>query len=253
MNKPATLGIAIAFLVIIGLVAHIAKPPASTAVSNADDSAIRAFVTAFGSHFKNVSLLAPDVANQIASEYGLYASQDLLLQWQNNPADAPGRQTSSPWPDRVDVVEVSPLATGDYQIEANVIEVANSETATAEPAAVYPISLTVAKQGSGWITTTFEKGAYSTLPQRQTIVGIWECLPHKDTSGPQTDECAFGIKTDAGDYYAVDTHLMATYPVDHPTGTRVTIEGVVTPVEMLNSIQKYDIKGILSATTIESL
>jgi hypothetical protein len=177
--------------------------------------------------------------------------------WQSQPNSAPGRQTSSPWPDRIDVVSVTPTASGNafatYQVEGNVIEVTSADTPN-EPAAVQPISLTVKKQGNAWVITAVSRGAYSELPKRETIVGFWECLPHKDTTGPQTDECAFGIAVDQSDgHYAVDTRLMSTYPVDFATGTKVRVSGIVTPVEMLNSIQKYDIDGIISATTIEKV
>jgi hypothetical protein len=91
-------------------------------------------------------------------------------------------------------------------------------------------------------------------PQNQTIVGYWECLPHKNTTGPQTMECAFGIAVDQSDgHFGIDTSLMSTYPVDFPTGTRVRVTGVVTPVNQLSSVQKYDIDGIIRATVIEKI
>jgi hypothetical protein len=36
-----------------------------------------------------------------------------------------------------------------------------------------------------------------------TLTGTYLCLPHRDTSGPQTLECALGLQTDNGDYYAI--------------------------------------------------
>jgi hypothetical protein len=249
------IGFAVLILIVIGgLLAfkNYTPPVSSTPVSNADDMAIRTMVIEFGTKFKNVSLLAPDVSQTITTEYGQYVSADLLAQWVANPAGAPGRQTSSPWPESVDVVEVAPQGNGAYKVEANVIEVTNSNPK--EVAATYPITMTVEKENDRFVVATFEKGAYSELPKRQTIVGYWECLPHKDTTGPQTDECAFGIAAEASDgHYAIDTRLMATYPVDFPTGTKVRVTGVVTPVEQLNSIQKYDIDGIISATSIEKI
>jgi hypothetical protein len=46
---------------------------------------------------------------------------------------------------------------------------------------------------------------------------------------------------------------MSQYPVDFPTGAHVRVTGILTPVEQLNSIQKYDIDGIISATTLERI
>ena len=36
-----------------------------------------------------------------------------------------------------------------------------------------------------------------------SIKGTTLCLPHKDTSGPQTLECAYGLKDEKGQYYAI--------------------------------------------------
>lgn len=90
-------------------------------------------------------------------------------------------------------------------------------------------------------------------PARTSLTGTWECLPHKNTSGPQTMECAFGIKTDDGLHYGIGTSLMSAYPVDYPTGSRVRVDGIITPVEALSSIQKYDIAGVINATSIQKI
>lgn len=96
-----------------------------------------------------------------------------------------------------------------------------------------------------------------TVPTRLEIIGIFTCLPHRDTTGPQTMECAFGLREDGtGDHYSIDARLMASMDWQEiPTGSRVRVSGLMTPVEMLSSDywQKYDIVGIISATTIESL
>ena len=83
---------------------------------------------------------------------------------------------------------------------------------------------------------------------RATLTGTYVCLPHKDTSGPQTLECAFGIKTDEGDYYALDLSMVSQEVPNLTTGTRLRATGTVTPIEMLSTDQwqKYPIKGIFS-------
>jgi hypothetical protein len=85
---------------------------------------------------------------------------------------------------------------------------------------------------------------------RATLSGEVVCLPHADTDGPHTMECAIGLKTDGGEYYALDFALMSQQhdPVD--TGERLTANGTVTPLEMLSSDhwQKYAIEGIFSVT-----
>ncbi|OGC88887.1 hypothetical protein A2419_02560 [Candidatus Adlerbacteria bacterium RIFOXYC1_FULL_48_26] len=155
-------------------------------------------------------------------------------------------------PSKINIVSIAPRASGkafeSYQVEANIVE-----TVSGSPSGVYPVSITVEKQGGSWMITALTKGAYSELPQRTTITGIWECLPHKG-DGPHTMECAFGIAKDQSDgHYAVDTSLMSTYPVDYPTGTHLKIEGIVTPANQLSSVQKYDIDGIIRATSITKI
>ncbi len=188
-------------------------------------------------------------------QYVSYVAPSLLQVWTADPTKAPGRHTSSPWPDSIDIVSITKINDTTYSVEGNVLEVANTDEEIL-PAAVYPVSMQVEKDtGSGqWWIISLEKGAYSELPQRITVDGFWECLPHKDRNSPQTMECAFGIAIDQSDgHYAIDTSLMSTYPVDFSTGTKVRVKGILTPVEQLSSIQKYDIDGILRATNIDKI
>ena len=85
---------------------------------------------------------------------------------------------------------------------------------------------------------------------RGTLTGEHVCLPHADTDGPHTMECALGIKTDAGEYYALDFHMMSQPTPDLQNGDRFTATGLITPIEMLSSDhwRKYDIEGIFSIT-----
>ncbi|MCX6820213.1 MAG: hypothetical protein NT019_02975 [Candidatus Adlerbacteria bacterium] len=212
MSQKTIIGIgSLLILIALGTYSYTHyTPPASTTVSNADDSAIRAVV----------------------EDYSKTLGEG-----------------------RLDIVSVTPRASGrafeSYQVEANMIVMDVSQANGEVPVGVQPLSLTVEKQGSAWVVTAFTKGAYSELPHSQTIVGFWECLPHKNTSGPQTTECAFGIARDQSDgHYAIDTSLMSTYPVDFATGTKVQVTGIVTPANQLSSVQKYDIDGVIRATSI---
>lgn len=85
---------------------------------------------------------------------------------------------------------------------------------------------------------------------RGTLSGEYVCLPHVDQNGPQTMECALGLKTDSGEYYAVDLNAMSQNPPDLQVGDKFTASGTITPVEMLSSDQwrTYPIEGIFSIT-----
>ncbi len=255
-------GLVLAALAIVAIITYFFNPlsePVSSGpmdkISAETDTQIRATVVEFGTHLKNVSLLATStLSSQLTSEYGAYLSPDLLSAWQNNPSLALGRTTSSPWPDRIEVVSVTAVGDNGYRVEGNVIEITSADSPL-EPAAVYPVTLTVTQNNGSWRITSITKGAYSEIPQRVTVTGVWECLPHKG-DGPHTMECAFGIKEDGtGKHFAVSTELMSTMPVDYATGSKVRVAGVMVPKNQLNSNawETYDIVGIIGATTIEKL
>lgn len=90
-------------------------------------------------------------------------------------------------------------------------------------------------------------------PRPVTLAGRFTCLPHKDQSGPQTEECAFGLRTDGGEYYAVDAaQLSSTERAQLENGQYITAEGTVVIKEALSSNQwaKYDMKGVFTVTRI---
>src|SRR5690606_20875740 len=95
-----------------------------------------------------------------------------------------------------------------------------------------------------------KQGDGTVEPYQATLSGEYVCLPHKDTSRPQTDECTFGLKTDVGEYYAMNTYAMSQMHGPLNPGDRITASGVVTPIELLSTNQwdKYPIEGIFSVT-----
>lgn len=98
---------------------------------------------------------------------------------------------------------------------------------------------------------TMDKDLDST-PQSATLSGTYVCLPHLDTTGPQTEECAFGLKTDDGIYYAVNFGASATAMEQFKSNAYVTAEGFVVIKEALSSNQwaKYNMKGIFTITKV---
>lgn len=89
-------------------------------------------------------------------------------------------------------------------------------------------------------------------PRNVTLSGTYECLPHLDTTGPQTMECAFGIRTDDGEYYAVNFGQSAGAMEQFQAGAHVTAEGFVVIKEALSTDhwQKYNMKGIFTVTRV---
>ena len=250
MQKQWIIGIvaALALAAIVALGA-LDRPAPGATVSNSEDAAIRSAVTALGARLKNVSLLSPTAAADMREHYGPYVTPELLAGWQADPASAPGRQTSSPWPDRIEITDVS-AKEASATARGNIVEVANSGVPGAF-AGMYPVAIGLERRGDAWLVSSWSRDSAQEPSERVSVTGIWECLPHKDASGPQTMECALGIAIDQSDgHYGINTSLMAAYPVDYPTGTRVRVTGNVVPPE---SGGKYDTDGTIWATTIERL
>lgn len=113
-----TLFAAIAVLVVAVLFLFVLLRPSGEAQT-------RALIEAFGSELQKVSLTAPDAASQISERYALYADASLLQVWAANPSSAPGRQTSSPYPDRIEIESVSPQGAG-YIVRGSIVEVTST-------------------------------------------------------------------------------------------------------------------------------
>jgi hypothetical protein len=92
-------------------------------------------------------------------------------------------------------------------------------------------------------------------PYQLTAYGKMTCLPHKDTSGPTTLECAYGLDASEGNYFALD---LSAYqgPADQTSfDETIVVTGLYTPVEMLSSNQweNYNIRGVIIVSSISKL
>ena len=89
-----------------------------------------------------------------------------------------------------------------------------------------------------------------------TLTGEYVCLPHRNTKGPITLECALGIKTGGGVHYALDTSSIGFEEIGSiPTGSKIRITGNIVSIEEISSDQwkKYDIKGIMKVISMARL
>jgi hypothetical protein len=87
-------------------------------------------------------------------------------------------------------------------------------------------------------------------PKEAILSGTYVCLPHADTTGPQTEECTFGLKTDDGVYYAVNFGQSENAMMQFQSGAHIQAEGFIVIKEALSSDQwaKYNMKGIFTIT-----
>jgi len=87
-----------------------------------------------------------------------------------------------------------------------------------------------------------------------TFTGVTACLPPSATS-TQSSECAFGIRAQDGNYYALDMIDIVPEQRLSKTGIRVSVHGMLVPIEAISSDvwRKYDVKGIVHVTEVTKL
>ncbi len=98
----------------------------------------------------------------------------------------------------------------------------------------------------------FRESPIDPTPISMTLVGTFMCLPHLDMSGPQTEECAFGIQADTGEFYAVNFGQSADAMGHFQARARIRAEGFFVPKEALSTDHwnKYDMQGIFTVTQL---
>jgi hypothetical protein len=137
----------------------------------ADEQAVQDTVLSFGEKLQTVSLLAPkDVLEKSMKEnYGEFVSQELIAKWVSDPSNAPGRLTSSPWPDRIEILEIKKASEASYNVKGEIIEITSIEQAGEGIAAKRPISLVVKKVDDKWIIDDVTLGDYEEEPQPEPL------------------------------------------------------------------------------------
>jgi hypothetical protein len=218
-----------------------------------------------------VSLLAPpeDVRAEIREQLGWHVSEELLATWLEDPLNAPGRLTSSPWSDRIEIGGVERLGDGAYLVSGEIVLLTAVQVAdpAEPPAATMPLRALV-ERSSGrspdvWLITTLEIGeptaaadpersgqrtrAPRQFGSRVDLVGEIVCLP-KRGDGPFTMECAFGLRDAEGEHLALKgVPESALRQGLLETGRRVRVTGrLVRP----DPDTTYDIVGTIEVDEI---
>ncbi len=253
MKKVLTV---LASILVVGLVlvvtSQYVKAPTPDATEDVTDAVVE-----FGTKLQMVSLLAPaaEVAAAMDAHYKNYVSAELLTYWKSGADSRLGRYTSSPFPQRIEVVEVVRQPDNTYKVEGNIIEITSADDPLRNVAAVQPVTLILEKIGGKWLVVSAAKGSYSQIPHHETRAGIWECTPHKPGVLP-TEECMTGIAIDQSDgHLMLDLSLYQAEAGAFSAGDHVRVSGVIVPANQLstNQWQKYDIDGIMRVTSIEKL
>lgn len=161
--------IVIILAVIVGgyLLAHdtAVAPTGGGTQASGNETQVRSVVTDFGGKLQMVSISGtPDAASAaIAANYSADVAPSLLAKWEADPANAPGRVTSSPWPDRIEIGSVAQNPDGSYAVAGDVIEVTSVQAANGGVNDSYPITLTVSNVNGAWLITAVTVGKVNPL------------------------------------------------------------------------------------------
>ncbi len=94
----------------------------------------------------------------------------------------------------------------------------------------------------------FVNQAWVEQTKEVTIKGKIVCLPHKNSEGPQTLECAFGMQSEDGLYYGLK-NIPTEQMIELQTGSEVLMSGKLTE----EKDSKYDIGWSLVVERVEKL
>lgn len=127
---------------------------------NANTQVITNQVQSFGQGLQLVSLLAPkaDIKTQMDKVYGPYLTPELLKQWEAHPDTALGREVSSPWPDHINVGQITKNTDDTYTVTGDVIELTSDEVEHGGIAGEYPVTLRFVKSDT-WRVSGVVRGA----------------------------------------------------------------------------------------------
>jgi hypothetical protein len=164
MKKALTVLVTLIALAILGTGTFLVIRKFTTAHGNpVAEIEIQTVVDEFGKKLQTVSVLAPtdQAAQAIQQNYAAYVVPDLLAQWMAAPGNAPGKVTSSPWPDRIEISRVTMKSSAKYLVTGRVIELTSNEVEHGGIAAARQITLTVEWMDGKWLITNVVLGTYS--------------------------------------------------------------------------------------------
>jgi len=128
----------------------------------ADKEAVTNIVESFGKKLQEVSLLAPKevLEKSMKESYGDFVTSELIAKWINDPMNAPGRLTSSPWPDRIEILAIEKSSGNEYKVDGEIIEVTSIEKEEGGIAAKRLITLAIKKIDNRWLINDVKLGEY---------------------------------------------------------------------------------------------
>jgi hypothetical protein len=118
-----------------------------------DEALIRVVVEDFGKSLKNVSLQAPKetAIKSIEENYKDFITPQLLDTWKADPSKALGRFVSSPWPDRIEIQEITKINDTQYLVKGKIIEITSVEEIEGGVTNERDVEISVIKSNDKWL------------------------------------------------------------------------------------------------------
>lgn len=176
------------------------------AAAACDEAAARGVVEQLGARMKDVSLLAPDtiLGREMRRAYGEIVTPQLLDLWLRDPAAAPGRQVSSPWPERIEIrsiVNAADAADPGCRVEGDVVFITSTDDAGSAAARV-PVTISV-RQSDRWRISAYAADASTGGRESNTSADRVPAQPDDqaaDTSSPGAVIEQYYAAINAGDF-----------------------------------------------------
>lgn len=134
-----------------GATAGVAGGNGGAADERAAQAAAADVVRRFGQRLARVSLLAPPgtLREEIRAQYAPLVTPALLEAWLADPSSAPGREVSSPWPDRIEVRDVRRIRPDALEVTGDVVYSTSVEATRGGAARREPVVVTVVRGEDG--------------------------------------------------------------------------------------------------------
>jgi phage shock protein PspC (stress-responsive transcriptional regulator) len=137
---------------------YYCDPAAATDSQNQADA--ENTVKNFGEVLRDVSVLAPKemLKPLLEKTYGPYITPELLAAWQNDPGLALGKETSSPYPDHINIDSNTKNADGTYSIAGDIIMMtSNPQDGYSD---IEPVTFTLVQLNNEWRISAVETGKH---------------------------------------------------------------------------------------------
>lgn len=158
MKKKTLILIILGIVVATGIFVYTRpKEPTVEQIVVQEQRAVEDMVLAFGQQLKNVPLTASQeiLSASLKKEYETTVAPALLTRWIQGPKNAPGRATSSPWPERIEIKSMEKV--GDYyEIVADIVEMTSAEVEGGTESGRTAVYLTAALVNSKWQVVEYQ-------------------------------------------------------------------------------------------------